>query len=314
MATPDQPDFTGSITVNDGNPQEVNWTATGPVTVANEILQTGPGPTIGPNSLSVNVSSGGSINIGSDVPPGIYDQAFILLYSPGGNLGNITIGSGQIRLSAIVSGGPAIWWGFNAVGAASGQGNDNSDECQIYGPIDIPTATSTGIPLPMSYFLAFAQTSVAINETMQYMIFLRYASKRITNISSDPGQIQTAQGEYDTITPFSITVNAGATGTILAAGNYVKQLRLTVQQTAANGTTGYTVSVVFGSTDIDYCAIPASSPALTILLRDEYNFGPDGAYNQGISVSNASGAPPLTISGFVVTSSVTPASKVSSVS
>lgn len=156
-----------------------------------------------------------------------------------------------------------------------------------------------------SIALAIKSTTI-VNETFNIILFARYASSTIINTSANPGQIQTANGSYDTNNPVNVNPpGSGATTTLLTAGNYVTQIRLSIENT---GSVVASFSIVNGSAQIytvKSLAVGATEQ-IDITLQN-------GMINNGIKIF-ISTASNQSVNGFITTSSATPRAKVSTIS
>lgn len=125
----------------------------------------------------------------------------------------------------------------------------------------------------------------------------------IVNLTSSPAQIQAAAGSYDTPNYINIVTVAGD-NLLLAAGNYVSKIRLSLI-----GPQGSSLYIKNGSNIIYEDSQPGTS---IVTYQVDLDFAGSGIYNSGIKFNNTYVG--WNIYGIITTSSLTPKNKVSVIS
>jgi hypothetical protein len=277
--------------------------------VINEQLNVN-GSTVMQYSQAINVPANSYFYLGLGVasavlPLALYDRVTVYVESPNGSLGHLGFAVQQLREDI----NNKVWYnssGFGSMVPDPGCSSDDSTRYMWYTPVEITPARPFSLPL-----IAGLNT-IAINETFTVVVVARYATSRIDNLSSNPAQQQPAQGSYDT--PLYINQNTSAsawTTLIAAAGNYIKQIRLSVSNYGTLSVPSFLLCNSLGNSIANILYAGGALPAGASVQIDISI--PNGIYCNGLQLYDSAAYGFLTIQGMVVQSSATPASRVATI-
>jgi hypothetical protein len=243
-----------TLTVQFPSAQEVTLAATGPVNVENAILPT----TDGVNVSGSTAVSGTSGYLFVPVPDAYYDEITLLAYAPNGDLSDYTFEVNQLRYSDPFNAGIAVWAGLNLTLTATGDA-DKPAYAQEY------LGGKFG-PYPATTLVLYWTATASVNETLQWQVKAHYATQTVGNPTSNPAQVQTASGAFDSINAPNnnqIPLN-GVTGNVsevVFAINQVVEANITV--TFYSGTSGQnggaTLQLQVNGVTVDTVTIPVET-------------------------------------------------------
>lgn len=298
--------ITGTPTVNIGNTPAVSISGTPNVAISsgsvnatiqnaslnsnitNAMLSTGP--TAKAQYLRDTFSllaSGGTHESVIAVPEGCYDAIYLGVESDGSNLGSLTFSLSQLRYQ--LTGFPSSYdspAGLIFTKTIMSQG-DNINWFQMYDPVFF-------IPHYINEVVIKTQNNVgvALTDTFNFYLGLRYSSQTIANTSSAPAQIQGAASSFYT----AVNFNVGAGSTIVPSGGYVTKMHVAYVNNAALGAGGCQLNLVHGGVVIDSVFLSDTNQPDYIKSVD-YDFGA-GIANNGFSITTQFGTG--SVSGFAV--------------
>ena len=238
----------GTVTVQFPSAQEVTLAATGPVNVTNDVLPTNQLVITPAQNLAFSVPAAGdsqsfSLSLGSAFT-GDYDGFYIRINSPGQQVPNlkITINAVALQDYGLITDSLAsvVTWRMN--------NNQIGFSDLIYLN---PSAVFDGINLTIE------NTANADTETLTLQFYLRHASQRVVNPSTDPVQQQAASGEYAALEYTNGGSGAGPTGqsgsssttlTLLNSGGYAASLNWNAMSYTATVDAGTGVTAAFSLT------------------------------------------------------------------
>lgn len=146
-------------------------------------------------------------------------------------------------------------------------------------------------------------TGVQVTDTLTIKCYGIKAG--ISNPASVPANMIYGQGSYDASNIINVTTPSPGSNTILTAGNYLTQIRLSVQNISTTVASGFAIKL--GGSEIW-----SQSLAIKEAAQVDINF-PAGVYNSGLTIQVGSTGGTCITTGFVSTSATTPKSKVATI-
>jgi len=305
------PDWTYSSSAVLPETEEFELWGIGNVSVQNKKIETGKAVKYRNLEFSYSANAGETKSIAFDVEPGFYDAVWFALYSPSGNLGNVTIprvifyheyNNGEhVGMSKAIDDVPKITevW------------RENPDKWSLWGPVIIKFTDSKETGMFTHLVALDIKTDAAVSETMSADIILRYASSEITNVVDRPAVERPAVGKFDVAKYFDTDLTvSGYTTLISTPGDYIKVIRLSIRN--------------FSSTDADgsitlYNSLDHTNPLwVTEFIKAhavshiDITF-PNGVYCNGVEVFCNSSVGAFHVYGCIIMVSTTPNPQVLSV-
>ena len=272
-------------------------TTSGDATITNNVLACNQLVVTPAQSLAFSVPNAGDsqtfdLSFGSTYT-GDYDGIYMRISSPNAQIPNlvITINYTMLTEAGLDTSVPSsvVTWRVN---------NDSIGFSNLI--FLNPSAVFDGLNVTIE------NTYQGDTETLGVQFYLRHASARVVNPTSEPVAQQAAEGEFGSLVGLTTSsVAAGAVTQIFDSGNYVTQVHLTCEAAATQN-----VILRLGSTTGSELHTFALSPGA--LQAVDLSFG-GGVSMTGMWLDNSNGSDAADVSGYAVTVSTTPPMKVSTI-
>jgi len=305
------PDWTYSSSAVLPETEEFELWGIGNVSVQNKKIETGKAVKYRNLEFWYSAGAGETIQIGIPVEPGLYDALWLALYSPSGNLSNVTIPTVAFYHDYNNTEHVGMSFSINDVPLVTEGWRQNPNKWNLWGPVIMKFSETKETGIFTDGLGIFIRTGVAVSETMSADIILRYAASEVTNVVGRPAIESPAVGKFDQPIYFRQSIErTGYTTLIDAPGDYLKVVRLTVENYSSDSLTNRVVL---------YNSLDGSNPLwLTDTISGhsveqiDVTF-PNGIYCNGVQTYCNSTAGLLAIYGCIVKVSTTPNPQVLSV-